>query len=47
MFQSNTKNSGEPLLYGDILSLKSGIPHLMSWGLGVEKIEPFSEVHAS
>lgn len=29
MFQSNTKNSGEPLLYGDILLLKSGMPHMM------------------
>ncbi|CAD8068192.1 unnamed protein product [Paramecium sonneborni] len=47
MFQSNTKSYGEPVVYGDILFLKSGVPHLIQWGLGISQKSPFSDVHAS
>lgn len=35
MLQSNTKSYGEPVLYGDILYLKSSVAHLNNWGLGI------------
>ncbi|CAD8102848.1 unnamed protein product [Paramecium sonneborni] len=47
MLQSNTKSYGEPVLYGDILFLKSSVAHLNQWGLGIQQASPFSEVHAS
>ncbi|CAD8067431.1 unnamed protein product [Paramecium sonneborni] len=47
MLQSNTKSQGEPVLYGDILFLKSNVAHLNQWGLGIQQTSPFSEVHAS
>jgi hypothetical protein len=47
MFSSNTKNFGEPVLYGDILFLKSSVLHLSQWGLGIQLKFPHTEVHAS
>ncbi|CAD8058778.1 unnamed protein product [Paramecium primaurelia] len=47
MLQSNTKSYGEPVLYGDILYLKSSVIHLNKWGLGIQQTSPYSEVHAS
>ncbi|CAK93344.1 unnamed protein product (macronuclear) [Paramecium tetraurelia] len=47
MLSSNTKSYGEPVLFGDILYLKSSVVHLNKWGLGIQQTSPYSEVHAS